>query len=178
MFHRIVIPAVVMAAHAYAADLTKIPFLDAEGNKTTLKAHEGKVLLIVNVASKCGNTAQYEGLEKLYREHKDDGLVVIGFPCNDFGGQEPGTMEEILTFCSTKYDVTFPVMEKISVKGEDQHKLYKELTGPRGVFPGDVRWNFGKFLIGKNGKAIARFEPNVKPEDQELTEAIGKALSK
>ncbi len=178
MFHRIVIPALVMAAHAYAADLTKISFRDAEGKRTSLQAYEGKAVLIVNVASKCGLTSQYKALEALHRQHKDAGLVVIGFPCNDFGGQEPGTMEEIQTFCKTKYDVTFPLMEKISVKGEDQHKLYKELTGERGVFPGDVTWNFGKFLIGKDGKAIARFEPKIAPDSPELVAAVQTALAK
>jgi glutathione peroxidase len=178
MFHRIVIPAFVMAAHAYAADLTKIPFNDAEGNKTSLKAYEGKVVLLVNVASKCGNTRQYEGLEALYRQHKEQGLVVLAFPCNDFGGQEPGTIEEIQTFCKTTYDVTFPLMEKISVKGKEQHKLYKELTGERGAFPGEVKWNFGKFLISRDGKPVARFEPQVKPDSLELTGAIEQALAK
>lgn len=177
MLLRIVIPAFVMAASAFAADLTQIPFADAAGKKTSLQAYQGKVVLLVNLASKCGLTRQYEGLEALYRKHQNDGLVVLGFPCNDFGGQEPGTIEEIQKFCKAEYDVTFPVMDKISVKGAEQHKLYQALTGKDGAFPGDVRWNFGKFLIGKDGKAIARFEPTIKPDSPELTTAVEKALA-
>ena len=177
MLHRIIVPAFVMSSSAFAADLTRIPFEDASGKKTSLADYKGKVVLLVNLASKCGLTPQYVGLEALYKKHQDAGLVVIGFPCNDFGNQEPGTIEEIQAFCKTKYDVTFPVMNKISVKGDDQHKLYKALTGKNGAFPGDVRWNFGKFLIGRDGKAIARFEPNIKPDAAELTTAIDKALA-
>ncbi|RYD39343.1 MAG: glutathione peroxidase, partial [Verrucomicrobiaceae bacterium] len=159
MIHRIVVPAFARCASAFAADLSGIPFEDAKGKKTSLAEYKGKVVLVVNLASKCGLTPQYEGLEALYKEHKKDGLVIVGFPCNDFGDQEPGTIEEIQKFCKLEYDVTFPVMNKISVKGEAQHPLYKELTGEKGAFPGDVRWNFGKFLIGRDGKPIARFEP-------------------
>lgn len=178
MLHRIVIPAFVMAASAYAADITKIPFKDAAGKDTSLADYKGKVVLIVNVASKCGLTPQYEGLEATYRKYQEQGFEVLAFPCNDFNGQEPGTIEEIQTFCKTKYDVSFPLMEKISVKGENQHKLYEELTGERGPFPGDVKWNFGKFLIGRNGKPIARFEPKTLVTGPEATEAIEKALAK
>jgi glutathione peroxidase len=167
----------LMAASAYAADLSEIPFADAAGKKTSLKAYAGKVVLVVNVASKCGLTGQYDGLEKLYKAHKDQGFVVLAFPCNDFGGQEPGTIEEIQKFCKTSYDVTFPIMGKLSVKGPDQHQLYEALTGKDGVFPGDVRWNFGKFLIGKDGKAIARFEPTTKPDSPEVTSAVEKAVA-
>lgn len=177
MFLRIVIPAFVMAATAFAADITTIPFNDAAGKKTSLADYKGKVVLLVNVASKCGNTPQYEGLEALYKKHKDEGLVILGFPCNDFGGQEPGTIEEIQTFCKSTYDVTFPLMEKISVKGENQHQLYQALTGEKGAFPSDVRWNFGKFLIGKDGKPIARFEPKTLPSSAEVTSAVEKALA-
>src|SRR6478735_1492836 len=177
MLHRIIIPAFVMVASAFAADLTEIPFMDASGKQTSLKDYQGKVVLLVNLASKCGLTPQYEGLEALYKKHQSENFVVLGFPCNDFGGQEPGTIEEIQTFCKLKYDVTFPVMNKISVKGEKQHKLYEALTGKDGAFPGDVRWNFGKFLIAKNGKAIARFEPTTKPESPELTGAVEKAIA-
>ena len=176
MLHRIVIPAFVMAASAYAADLTKIPFNDAAGKKTSLADYKGQVVLVVNVASKCGLTPQYEGLEATYQKYKDKGFVVLAFPCNDFNGQEPGTIEEIQKFCKTKYDVTFPLMEKISVKGDDQHKLYEELTGEKGAFPGDVKWNFGKFLIGRDGKPIARFEPKTLITSPEATGAIEKAL--
>lgn len=177
MFLRIVIPAFVMAATAYAADLTKIPFNDASGKKTSLADYTGKVVMVVNVASKCGLTKQYEGLESLYKKYESKGFVILAFPCNDFGGQEPGTIEEIQEFCKSKYDVTFPIMEKISVKGDEQHKLYEELTGEKGAFPGEVKWNFGKFLIGKDGKPLARFEPKTVPSAPEISEAIEKALA-
>ncbi|MFD2255670.1 glutathione peroxidase [Luteolibacter algae] len=177
MLMRIVIPAIVLSAAAFAADITKIPFEKADGSKTSLEEYQGKVVLLVNVASKCGYTKQYEGLQKLYEEKKDDGLVILAFPCNDFGGQEPGTIEEIQEFCSSKFNVSFPIMSKIHVKGEDQHPLYEALTGPKGAFPGDVKWNFGKILIGKDGKPKARFESPTKPRDKELTDAIDDALA-
>jgi glutathione peroxidase len=176
MLHRIIIPAYVLCATAFAGDLTKIPFADAEGKQTSLAAYSGKVVLVVNTASKCGLTPQYEGLEKLYRKYKDQGFVILGFPCNDFNGQEPGTIAEIQTFCKAKYDVTFPIMGKLSVKGENQHELYKALTGPEGAFPGNVAWNFGKFLISRDGKPLARFEPKTKPENPDIAAAIEKAL--
>lgn len=177
MLHRIIIPAFIMAANVFAADLTAIPFADAAGKTTSLKDYQGKVVLVVNVASKCGLTKQYGALEALYKKHKDEDFVVLGFPCNDFGNQEPGTIEEIQTFCKTSFDVSFPLMGKVSVKGKDQHKLYEALTGKDGIFPGDVRWNFGKFLIGKDGKAIARFEPTIMPDSKELTSAVEKAIA-
>lgn len=159
-----------------AVDLTDIPFKTIEGKETSLADYKGKVVLIVNTASKCGLTPQYEGLESLYERYKDKGFVVLGFPCNDFAGQEPGTAEEIVTFCKTKYDVSFPLMEKIHVKGEEQHPLYTALTGKEGAFPGDVAWNFGKFLISKDGKPLKRFEPRTKPDDAEVVAAIESAL--
>lgn len=177
MFHRIVIPSIIMASSAFSADLSGVPFKDAEGKEQMLKDYAGKVVMLVNTASKCGLTPQYSGLEKLYQANKDKGFVILAFPCNDFNGQEPGTIEEIQEFCTTEFDVTFPLMAKISVKGEDQHPLYKALTGPDGAFPGEVRWNFGKFLIGRDGKPIARFEPKTTPEDPAVTAAIEKALA-
>ncbi len=177
MLHKIIIPAIVLSTSAFAADITDIKFETAEGEKTSLADFKGKAVLLVNVASKCGFTKQYTGLQKLYEEKKDDGLVILGFPCNDFGGQEPGTIEEIKTFCSNKYSVTFPIMGKIHVKGEEQHELYKELTGPKGAFPGDTKWNFGKILIGKDGKPIAKFGSDTKPDSPELTKAIEDALA-
>lgn len=177
MLHKIIIPAIVLSASAFAADITEIPFKTASGEKTNLAAYEGKAVLLVNVASKCGFTKQYAGLEKLYEEKKDDGLVILAFPCNDFGGQEPGTIEEIEKFCKSTYDVKFPIMEKIHVKGDDQHPLYEELTGKRGAFPGDVKWNFGKILISKKGKPLARFESATTPDSPELTKAIADALT-
>ena len=177
MLFKFIAPVVMMASSAFAADITSIPFKDANGKDHTLAEYAGKVVLIVNVASKCGNTPQYEGLESMYQKHKDDGLVILGFPCNDFGGQEPGTIEEIQKFCTAEYDVTFPIMNKISVKGEDQHELYKALTGEKGAYPGDVTWNFGKFLIGRDGKPVARFEPKQGPGSPEVTTAVEKALA-
>lgn len=177
MLHKIVIPALVLASSAFAADITDIPFQNAAGEKASLADYKGKAVLLVNVASKCGFTKQYEGLQKLYEEKKADGLVILAFPCNDFGGQEPGTIEEIQAFCKSKYDVSFPIMSKIHVKGPEQHKLYAELTGPKGAFPGDTKWNFGKILIDKNGKPAARFDSATKPDSAELKKAIDDALA-
>lgn len=170
---------VVISASAFAEapKIYSIPLKDIDGKETSLKAFEGKVILAVNVASKCGLTPQYEGLQELYSKNKDKGLVVVGFPCNDFGKQEPGTEAEVKEFCSTKFSVTFPMMSKLSVKGPEQHPLYKELTGPGAAFPGDVKWNFGKFLIGRDGKVLARFEPNVAPDDAKLAKAVADALA-
>ncbi|QTN34376.1 glutathione peroxidase [Akkermansiaceae bacterium] len=170
-------PAVVLCSSAFAADITGIPFENAEGEKTSLADFKGKAVLIVNVASKCGFTKQYEGLQKLYEEKKGDGLVILGFPCNDFGGQEPGSIEEIQAFCKTNYGVTFPIMAKIHVKGKDQHPLYAALTGKDGAFPGNVKWNFGKILIDKNGKPVAKFGSTTKPDSDELAKAIAAALA-
>jgi glutathione peroxidase len=135
------------------------------------------VLLVVNVASKCGNTPQYKELEAVYEKYKDKGLVVMGFPANDFGAQEPGTNDEIKEFCTSKYHVTFPMFDKLHVKGPEQHPLYAELTGDQAPFPGPVKWNFGKFLVGRDGKIVARFEPKTKPDAPEVVEAIEKNLA-
>lgn len=148
------------------------------GEKQSLADYRGKVALVVNVASKCGLTPQYTGLEELYRAYKDRGLTVLGFPCNQFAGQEPGTEAEIQTFCSTKYDVSFPLFSKLDVNGEARHPLYAWLTSeptkPEG--PGDVQWNFGKFLIGRDGKVIARFSPTTAPNAEPLVTAVESAL--
>jgi len=168
--------AVTLAASVRAADLQTIPFKDMDGKDHTLAEYQGKVVLIVNVASKCGLTPQYKALEDLYLKYKDRGLVVLGFPCNDFAGQEPGNNEEIKEFCKTRYDVTFPLMDKLHVKDSGQHALYAALSGKNGAFPGDVKWNFGKFLVSREGKAIARFEPRTTPDSPEVTAAIEKAL--
>ncbi len=176
MLHRILFPSIVLTASAFATDISKIPFKSADGKETNLAAYSGKVVLLVNVASKCGFTKQYTGLQKLYEDNKDKGLVILAFPCNNFGGQEPGTIEEIEKFCSTTYNVTFPIMDKIDVKGDKQHPLYTALTGKDGAFPGDVKWNFGKILIGKDGKPLARFESGTKPDSKELTEAVTAAM--
>jgi glutathione peroxidase len=147
---------------------------DAAGKEVSLSDYQGKVMLIVNVASKCGFTPQYAGLEKLYETFKDQGLVVLGFPCNQFGWQEPGSMDEIQTFCSTKYGVTFPILEKIEVKGKKQSPLYAKLTKTEPT--GDVSWNFEKFLVGKDGTVIGRYKSKVAPENPELVGAIENAL--
>ena len=171
--------AVALTATAFAEPpkLLTIPLKDIDGKDTSLNAFSGKVVLAVNVASQCGNTKQYSALQSLFEKNKDAGLVVVGFPANDFGGQEPGTDAEVKEFCSTKFKVTFPMMSKVAVKGADQHPLYKELTGPGAAFPGDVKWNFGKFLIGRDGKVLARFEPGVKPDDAKVAKAIEDALA-
>ena len=174
---RFIIPSIIMCSAAFAADITQVAFATADGKKATLADYKGKAVLLVNVASKCGFTQQYEGLQKLYEEKQPDGLVILAFPCNDFGGQEPGTIEEIQKFCKSEYDVTFPIMGKLSVKGDGQHQLYKALTGPDGAFPGNIKWNFGKILIDKNGKPVARFESMTKPESEELKKAIEAALA-
>lgn len=166
--------ALAVTASAEPPKIYSIPLKDIDGKDTSLNAFAGKVVLAVNVASHCGNTSQYEGLQSLFAKNKDKGLVVVGFPCNDFGKQEPGSEAEVKEFCSTKYQVTFPMMGKVHVKGPEQHPLYKELTT---ALPGDVKWNFGKFLIGRDGKVLARFEPGLSPDDEKITKAIADALA-
>jgi glutathione peroxidase len=149
-----------------------------DGQPAPLSQYQGKVVLIVNVASRCGYTPQYDGLERIYEKYKDQGLVILGFPANNFGAQEPGTNEEIEIFCSSKYNVTFPMYSKISVTGADIHPLYQFLTDKQAnpKTGGDIRWNFTKFLMGKDGKVIARFEPAVTPESADVTAVIERAL--
>jgi len=146
-----------------------------DGSPQFLAAYKGRVALLVNVASKCGYTPQYTGLEALYEKYKSQGFVILGFPANNFGAQEPGTNEEIKAFCSSKYMVTFPMFAKISVKGDDQAPLYKFLTGATG---GDIKWNFTKILVDENGKILNRFESKVEPNAPELVGAVEKALHK
>lgn len=143
-----------------------------DGKPAPLAQYKGKVMLVVNVASKCGYTPQYAGLEALHAKYKDRGLVVVGVPANNFGGQEPGTNEEIKTFCTRNYNVTFPMMSKVSVAGADKTPLYQHLT----TTGGEVKWNFTKFLVGKDGKVVSRFESKVAPDSPELTAAIEQAL--
>jgi len=169
--------ALTMIAADSKPNLADIPLKDINGKDTSLKAYRGQVLLVVNVASKCGYTPQYKSLEAVYRKYKAGGLAVLGFPCNDFGGQEPGTNEEIKTFCSTKYDVTFPLFDKVHVKGAEQAPLYAALTGKDSPFPGDIKWNFGKFLIGRDGKIVKRWDSKATPDSKEVTEAIEAALA-
>lgn len=160
-----------------ASSLEEIPVKDIDGKETSLKAYQGKVLLIVNVASKCGLTPQYKALEALYEKYKDQGLVVLAFPCNQFNGQEPGSNEQIKQFCSQEYKVTFPLFDKIEVNGANRHALYVALAGKESPFPGDIKWNFGKFLISRDGKIIKRFEPRTVPNAPEVTGAIEAALA-
>lgn len=151
---------------------------DIEGKDVKLDTYKGKVSLVVNTASKCGLTPQYEGLQALYDKYKDKGFVILGFPANNFMGQEPGTEKEIKDFCTLNYKVSFPMFSKISVKGTDQHPFYTYLTNKESNpgFEGDITWNFEKFLVGKDGKVIARFSPKTKPEDPKIVEAIEAAL--
>ncbi len=179
-----------------SASVYDIPVKTIDGAPTSLGEYKGKVLLVVNVASKCGLTPQYEGLQKLYAEKHGEGLEVLGFPANNFRGQEPGTESEIKDFCSTKYDVTFPLFEKISIVGEDKHPLYKALTEAKpkadggdamrtnlkgyGIDPNpepEVLWNFEKFLVGRDGKVIGRFTPDTTADDPKLVAAVDAALA-
>ncbi len=150
-----------------------------DDNDVPLSSYKGKVLLIVNVASRCGNTKQYEGLQKLYETYRDKGLVVLGFPANNFMGQEPGTNAEIKEFCSTKFGVTFPMFSKISVKGDDQHPLYRFLTSDdtNPEFSGNVKWNFQKYLVNRDGAVIAKFAPSEDPMSADVGSAIESALN-
>jgi len=160
-----------------AQSLYDIKLTDIDGKATSLAAYQGKAVLIVNVASKCGYTKQYAGLEASYQKYKDKGFVVLGFPCNQFNSQEPGTNEAIKQFCSSKFSVTFPLFDKIEVNGANRHPLYGALAGQASPFPGDIKWNFTKFLIGKDGKILQRFESKVTPESDELTKAVEAALA-
>jgi glutathione peroxidase len=180
------------------ADISAIPLTRIDGASDSLASHKGNVLLVVNVASKCGLTPQYEGLEKLYRQFKDNGFEVLGFPANDFGAQEPGTHEEIVEFCKANYDVSFPLFSKADVSGPDKQPLYVALTAAmpdkRGDAAGwrerlrgygrtptedpEVLWNFEKFLIGRDGRVAARFSPAITPDDPELVGAIEAELAK
>jgi glutathione peroxidase len=153
---------------------------DIDGNPATLGQYSGKALLLVNVASRCGYTKQYAGLQELYEKYKDDGLVVLGFPANNFGGQEPGTNEEIKTFCSTTYNVTFPMFAKLSAKGDDIHPLYAFLTSAETNpdFAGDIKWNFNKFLVSRDGEVVGRYDSKVEPMGAELVADIENTLGK
>lgn len=181
-----------------AQEIYEIPVKTIDGEETDLNPYRGKTLLIVNVASKCGLTPQYEGLQKLYDKYHDKGLEILGFPANNFMGQEPGSEEEIKSFCDLNYNVTFPLFSKISVKGEDQHPLYKHLTGTHPktdvgsdnflmklksfgqslTNPNDIVWNFEKFLVNKNGEIVARFAPDITAEDARLINRVEEELGK
>ncbi|MFT5422447.1 MAG: glutathione peroxidase [Phycisphaerales bacterium] len=148
-----------------------------DGTPTKLSEFEGKVVLIVNTASKCGLTPQYEALEKLYRDKKDEGFVILGFPANNFGAQEPGSNSEIAQFCRENYEVSFPMFEKLSVKGEDQHPLYKRLAEQPEPIGAEPEWNFAKFLVNREGQVVARFASRAKPTDEKLVGAIDRLLA-
>jgi glutathione peroxidase len=156
-----------------------LPVTTIDGHETTLAEHAGKTLLIVNVASKCGFTKQYAGLEALHEAYAERGFAVLGFPCNQFGGQEPGTEAEIQEFCSTTWGVTFPLYAKVDVNGPDRHPIYAELTetADSSGKAGDVEWNFEKFLVSRDGHVLTRFRSAVTPEDPGLVEAIEKDLA-
>jgi glutathione peroxidase len=154
----------------------EIPVKDIRGKELKLRDLGAKAFLIVNVASECGYTSQYAGLEQLYQSLKGMGLIVIGVPCNDFGGQEPGSNPEILKFCTSQYRVTFPMLEKITISGENSHELFKALTSKEHGIPGAVSWNFNKFLLSKEGRVVRRFDSGTEPDSTELTAAIQKLL--
>jgi glutathione peroxidase len=168
----------IMATSLFAAGgVYSFTLNSIDGKPAPLAEYKGKVVLIVNVASQCGYTPQYSALEAIYEKYKDQGFVIVGFPANNFGAQEPGTNDEIKTFCTRKYSVTFPMYSKISVKGADQAPLYAYLTKDTGPgIAGDIKWNFTKFLVDKDGKVVQRFEPAVTPDSKEVTEAIEKHL--
>ena len=170
----------LMAASTFSAASSLYDFTlpSIDGKPMPLANYKGKVLLLVNVASRCGYTPQYTALESTYEKYKDQGLVILGFPANNFGAQEPGTNDQIKTFCSTKYSVTFPLYAKVSVKGGDKTPLYQFLTSKDSnpAVAGDIKWNFTKFLVDRNGKVVQRFEPDVTPDSPEVIAAIEKLL--
>jgi glutathione peroxidase len=176
LFASILFTATILAKTM--APVQEIPLKDIDGKPTNLGAFAGKTVLLVNVASHCGYTPQYEALEAIHQKYKDRGFTVVGIPCNDFGAQEPGSNKEIKEFCSSKYNVSFPLMDKIHVKGPEQHPLYSYLTGKDAAYPGDIKWNFGKFLIGPDGKVLKRWDSAVKPDSKEVTDAIEASLAK
>ena len=165
----------LQAEEKFVSEVLNHTVKNIEGKDVNLADYQGKVVLVVNVASKCGLTPQYKGLEAVYEKYKDKGFVVLGFPCNQFGGQEPGSEADIQQFCSTKYNVTFPMFAKIEVNGKGTSQLYQAL---KAKFPGDIKWNFEKFLINKKGEVVKRFAPTVKPDAKEVTAAIEAELKK
>lgn len=155
----------------------KLVLQGLDGRDLPLAPFKGQVMLLVNVASECGLTPQYAGLEQLQQQFQAQGFSVLGLPCNQFAGQEPGTAEEIQSFCSSNYGVSFPLSDKLEVNGAERHPLYTLLAGEGAEFPGDITWNFEKFLVGKDGRVLARFSPRTAPDDSALIQAIEQALS-
>jgi glutathione peroxidase len=169
---------IIMAGSALAASIYDFTLPSIDGKPMPLADFKGKVVLVVNVASRCGYTPQYTALESLYEKYKGQGFVIVGFPANNFGAQEPGTNQEIKTFCSRTYNVTFPMYSKVSVKGDDQTPLYQYLTKQTGsAIAGDIKWNFTKFLVDRNGNVVQRFESAVTPDSKEIVTAVEKQLS-
>jgi glutathione peroxidase len=170
--------ALLMSASLFAASsIYEFTLPSIDGKPLPLANFKGKVVLVVNVASRCGFTPQYSALESTYEKFKDQGFVILGFPANNFGKQEPGTNQEIKTFCQTKYSVTFPMYAKVSVKGDDETPLYAYLTTKANpAFAGEIKWNFTKFLVDRNGNVVKRFEPDVTPDSPEVIAAIQQAL--
>src|SRR5580698_6965385 len=176
----LMLSAAAVALPAQQKSIYDFTISSIDGQQVSLDSYKGKVVLLVNVASRCGFTPQYTALESTYEKYKSRGLVIVGIPANNFAGQEPGTNEEIKTFCTKKYNVSFPMMSKLSVKGDDKTPLYQFLTSksedPK--FGGDIQWNFTKFLFDRNGNPVARFEPAVKPDSPEVAAAIESALAR
>lgn len=170
--------AVSLSPVMAADSVLTIPLKDIDGKDTTLADLKAKAFVIVNVASECGYTSQYAGLQELHEKMKDAGVAVLGFPCNDFGGQEPGTESEIKAFCTGNYSVTFPMFSKVKITGDDKHPLFESITGKTSPQPGTVGWNFEKFVVAGDGTLIARFGSDTEPNDPALMEAIEKALAK
>ena len=177
-FLSLLVAAVSFAAPLFAgSSLYDFSLPSIDGEPTSLSDYKGKVILLVNVASRCGFTPQYSALESLYEKYKEQGLVVLGFPANNFGGQEPGTNAEIKSFCTLKYNVTFPIFAKVSVKGADTTQLYQYLTQQANpAVAGEIKWNFTKFLVDRSGKVVTRFEPAVKPDSPEVVAAVENLL--
>lgn len=161
-----------------SANISKFTVKDLNLEEIKLSKYKGKVLLIVNVASKCGFTSQYGSLQKIYEQYKDRGFEILGFPCNDFGGQEPGTNEEIKSFCSLNYDVSFPMFDKVHVKGDDKAPLFNLLTNNSVTGKSAIKWNFEKFIINKEGDVVDRFRSTTKPDSKKITSLIEKELNK
>jgi glutathione peroxidase len=165
------------SATSAASSFYDLSARDIDGRSVKFDAYRGKVLLIVNVASECGYTSQYEGMQALFKQYESKGFVVLAFPCNQFGAQEPGTNAQIKSFCTSTYRVTFPLFEKIEINGANRHPLYALLTGKDSPFPGNVKWNFAKFLVGRDGKVLKRFDADAEPESGEVKRAVEAALA-
>ncbi len=167
-----------LSSSSNSENISEFTVKDINLKEVKLSTYKGKVLLVVNVASKCGFTSQYAGLQKIYEMYKDQGLEVLGFPCNDFGGQEPGTNEEIKNFCSLNYEVTFPMLDKVQVKGDEKAPLFDLLTNNSVTGKSSIKWNFEKFIIDKEGNIVDRFRSTTKPDSKKITKLIERELSK